>query len=84
MFKIFTRRVSRAELAPDVLQALSMLRTQLLGQQQLRLAVSVALAEEANFEDAARAYCEDYGLDQVDPIKRADILKHALTAAERA
>ena len=58
-----------------VAEALQLLRIRMLNYEVLRAAVSAVLSGE---EGAIKAYCEDYGLDQLDPVKLNDVLRHAM------
>jgi hypothetical protein len=58
-----------------VAEALQLLRIRMLNYEVLRAAVNAVLSGE---EAAIKAYCEDYGLDQLDPVKLNDVLRHAM------
>jgi hypothetical protein len=60
---------------PSVLAALALLKQQVLDYQLLRCAVSAVLADD---EGAMRVFCEDFGMDQVDPVTKLDVLRYAL------
>jgi len=63
------------DVTPDVRQAMDCLRAYNTNYQILLAAVKCAVEGDVG---ALRAFCEDFGLDQVDPITKADVLAHAL------
>jgi hypothetical protein len=84
VFRLFTdQRINREkrlrEVNPDVWQALNLLRIRNLNYDMLLRALQIA-ADEG--DGGIRAFCEDYGLDQVDPVRRIDVVRHALKAVE--
>jgi hypothetical protein len=59
----------------SVTQALNLLRQRVLDYECLRAAVRAVLSED---EGAMRVFCEDFGMDQVDPVTKLDVLRYAL------
>lgn len=76
-FTLFRRKkdCSLVLLDKRVADSLSILRNLAYHNGLLEKAIAAAISED---DGLMEAYCEDYGIDQVDPIKRIDVLKHAL------
>lgn len=71
-------KIRMAGLPTDVDVALQLLRKRNLNYQMLVAAIQACLRED---EGGLLAFCEDYGVDPLDPIKRGDVLRHALEIA---
>lgn len=73
------RRLKRSkdgpELPLDAAVAVVLIKKRLQDYHVLLSAIQAVLAED---RCGIEAFCEDYGLDQVDKVKRADVLRHAL------
>jgi hypothetical protein len=66
----------REKTVPEsVSQAISLLKQRALDYEMLRTAVAAVLSED---EGHMRAFCEDYGMDQVDPVTKLDVLRYAM------
>lgn len=68
-------------IATDAARALSLLRT-LAYRYDILLAATKAAACEREDDQRLINFAEDYGLDQIDPIRRIDVLRHALSLIE--
>lgn len=71
--------IREATMPPSVHHALATLKRRMLDYETLRTAVRAVLADD---EGAMRAFCEDYGLDQIDPVTKMDVLRFAIRLTE--
>lgn len=73
------RRLKRSKDGPQLPieagAALVLIKKRVQDYHALVSAIRAVLAEDRS---GIEAFCEDYGLDQVDKVKRADVLRHAL------
>lgn len=73
------RRLKRSkdgpELPLDAGAAVVLIKKRLQDYHALLSAIQAVLAEDRS---GIKAFCEDYGLDPIDKVKRADVLRHAL------
>jgi hypothetical protein len=67
------------DVAPDVHAALGLLRIRNLNYDMLLRALRIAAAEG---DGGIKEFCEDYGLEQIDPVRRIDVVRYALKAVE--
>jgi len=74
---IFRKPIPDTDIGAEAARALAVIRLRLRNYGVLLAAVKAATGDR---EDDARlaAFAEDYGLDQIDPIRRIDVLRHAL------
>lgn len=83
-FTVFRGKRTREDrdraVPPDAMRALLALRTMSQNYDTLRRAIFVAIAAEETLEGEIRAFCEDFGVDQIDAVKRIDVLRWALKA----
>lgn len=77
MLKIFRRKSLVGALAPEVAKALQVIRTSMMNQLILVRALEVGASDDES-GGLIEAFCEDYGLDQVDPVRKIDVLRYAL------
>lgn len=82
-FTLFSRKpIQDTGVEPEAAVALGVIRANLRNYGILLAAVKAASCETDDDRLLAN-FAEDYGLDQIDPIRRIDVLRHALTLVER-
>lgn len=82
-FTLFSRKpIQDTEVGSEAAAALGVIRARLHNYGILLAAVKAASCETDNDRLLAN-FAQDYSMDQVDPIRRIDVLRHALALVER-
>lgn len=76
------RATSQAEIDSTISEALWHLKRIAADNHVMQRALYIA-SMEGDATDQIKAFCEDYSIDQVDEVRRIDVMRHALKLVAR-